>query len=112
MRALVLVALVGCASSVAPDPGLEGLALSKVAPGTIIPGTKIVVKGDSFVEAQWGTAVLHLTGGNVDVSWPAKFVDFGTLNVAVDADKITEVGGDVDFHGTAVVEVTATSDGK
>lgn len=112
MRALVFVALAGCASSVAPDPGLEGLALSKVAPGTIIPGTKIVVNGESFVDEQWGSAVLHLSGGSIDVSWPAKFVDFGTLNVAVDASKIDEVGGDSDFHGTAVVEITATSDGK
>ncbi|HSN28806.1 MAG TPA: hypothetical protein VLT45_21110 [Kofleriaceae bacterium] len=112
MRALSIIALalVGCASSTAPDPGLEGLALSKVAPGTIIPGTKIVVKGESFVDAQWGTAVLHLQGGNVDVSWPATFVDFGTLNVAVDRGDLDAIGGDVDFHGTATVEYTATSD--
>ena len=35
---------------------LEGLSISKVAPYTIIPGTKIVVKGDSFVDDQWGAA--------------------------------------------------------
>jgi hypothetical protein len=29
----------GCAASIGPDPGLEGLAVSKVAPDTIIPGT-------------------------------------------------------------------------
>jgi hypothetical protein len=113
MRALVLAALVGCASSSAPDPGLEGLALSKVAPTTVIPGTKVVVKGDSFVDTQWGAATLHLQGKagghDIDVAWPATFVDFGTMNVAVDSDKISEVGGDVDFHGTAIVEVVASS---
>jgi hypothetical protein len=113
MRALVLAALVGCASSRAPDPGLEGLSLSQLAPTTIVPGTKVLVKGDSFVDTQWGAATVHLTGQaggqSVDVKWPATFVDFSTMNIAIDASKIQEVGGDVDFHGTAVVEIVATS---
>ncbi|MBS1118116.1 MAG: hypothetical protein H6Q90_344 [Deltaproteobacteria bacterium] len=117
MRGLITIALVaGCASSTAKDPGLEGLAITKVAPSTIIPGTKVAVKGASFVEAQWGTATLHLVGEaggeTIDVRWPATFVDFGTMTVAVDAAKITEVGGAVDFHGTANVDVLATSDGE
>jgi len=108
-----LAALAGCASSTAPDPGLEGLALTQIAPTTIVPGTKVLVKGDSFVDTQWGSATVHLKGQaggqSVDVKWPATFVDFSTMNVAIDAAKIQEVGGDVDFHGTAVVEVAATS---
>lgn len=116
MRALVLAALVGCASSSAPDPGLEGLALSQVAPTTVIPGTKILVKGESFVDTQWGAAMLHLQGKaggrDIDVSWPATFVDFGTMNVAVGGDDISDVGGDVDFHGTATVEIKAESNGE
>ena len=86
----------------------------KVAPATIIPGTKIAVKGASFVDTQWGDATLQLDGKaggkTVDVSWPAKFVDFRTMTVAVDAAKLTELGGDVDFAGTAIVEVVATTD--
>lgn len=120
MRALVVALglgiLAGCASSSAPDPGLEGLALTKVAPVTVIPGTKMVVEGESFVDAQWGTATLHLQGKagghDVDVAWPATFVDFGTMNVAIDADKLQEIGGDVDFHGSAVVEIVAESNGQ
>jgi hypothetical protein len=117
MRALISIALVaGCASSTASDPGLEGLALTKVAPGTIIPGTKVALAGASFVEAQWGTATLHLVGqaggSTIDVRWPATFVDYSTMTVAVDSAKITEVGGAVDFHGTAQVDVVATSDGE
>lgn len=113
---ILVAALCGCASSTAPDPGLEGLAISKVAPGTIVPGTKIVVKGASFVDAQWGTATLHLVGKaggkSVDLSWPAKFVDFNTLTVAVDGATIDALGGDVDFFGTISVDIVAASDGK
>jgi hypothetical protein len=120
MRAIVAAVVAvavgpgGCASSVAPDPGLEGLGLKQVAPATIVPGTKVLVKGDSFVDTQWGAGTLHLTGQasgqSVDVSWPTTFVDFTTMNVAIDASNIQELGGNVDFHGTAVVEFVATSD--
>ena len=104
----------GCAASIGPDPGLEGLAVAKVAPDTVIPGTKLVIMGSSFVESQWGAATLHLkgqAGGRpLDVKWPATFVDFNQLTVAVDAGKLDEVGGDVDFEGAAIIEVLATSD--
>src|SRR5689334_16645100 len=98
MRAQLLAVLVaaGCATSTAKDPGLEGLALEKVAPTTIIPGTQVVVKGASFVEAEWGEATLHLTGDGVDVRWPATFVDFDTMTVAVDAAMLAEIG-ETDF---------------
>jgi hypothetical protein len=112
----VVAAAVGCASSTAPDPGLEGLTLTKVAPDTVVPGSKLVIKGASFVDAQWGAATLRLVGKaggqNVDLSWPAKFVDFSTMTVAIDAEKIDSLGGDIDFAGEATVEVVATSDGE
>jgi hypothetical protein len=112
--AATLVAAGGCGTSLGPDPGLEALAVTKVAPSTIIPGSKLVVKGASFVDQQWGAATLHLKGKaggrDLDVHWPATFVDFGTLNVAVDGGKIDEVGGDIDFAGSATVEILATSD--
>ncbi len=104
----------GCGTTLGADPGLEGLAVIKVAPATIIPGSKLVVKGSSFVDQQWGTAKLRLKGKaggkDVDVKWPAAFVDFGTLTVAVDGGKIDELGGDVDFAGSATIEIVATSD--
>jgi hypothetical protein len=116
-RRLVLLTLLGaCSSSLAPDPGLEGLAVSKVAPGTVIPGTKIVVTGASFVDEHWGEATLHLvgdaSGNDVDVQWPATFIDYSTMKVKVDAGKLDEIGGDVDFHGTARMEFVALSDGN
>ena len=116
MKAIIIVALAGCAGGLAKDPGLEGLSLSKVAPGTVIPGTKIVVKGASFVDEDWGSATLHLVGRaggqSVDLQWPAKFVDFSTLTVQVDGSKIDSLGGDVDFEGTITVEFVAVSDGE
>ena len=117
MRASVgmwLALCAGCASSSAPDVGLEGLDLEMVAPDTIIPGTKLVVKGASFVDAQWGTTTLHLTGTangeQVDVRWPAQFVDFNTMTVSVTGGMLDEVGGDVDFSGQARIDVIAASD--
>jgi hypothetical protein len=111
MRAALALLLVGCATSVAPDPGLEGLAVSRVAPDTIIPGTKLQITGASFVESQWGTASLVLSGDGTTTRWPATFVDFTTMTVAIDGSMIEEVGVG-NFAGSATVEVVATSDGE
>jgi hypothetical protein len=104
----------GCAATVATDPGLEGLAITQVAPTTIVAGTKLIVTGASFVDQQWGDATLHLqgqAGGRaIDAAWPAKFVDFATLAVAIDGDRLAELGGDGDFVGTATVEIVAATD--
>jgi hypothetical protein len=96
------------------DPGLEGLALTRVAPTTIVAGTRLVVTGASFVDPQWGDATLHLHGqaGDraIDLAWPATFVDFGTLTVAIDGDRLAELGGDGDFAGAATVEIATPGD--
>ena len=116
LLAAYVAAAAGCAASIAPDPGLESLALSRVAPDTVIPGTRLVLGGESFVDDQWGIATLRLQGqaggASIDVSWPATFVDFSTMTVAIDATKLDQVGGAVDFHGTAVVEVIAASNNQ
>jgi hypothetical protein len=74
-----------------------------------------VLSGESFVEDHWGDATLHLVGkaggSNVDVHWAATFVDFSTMTVAIDAGKVDDMGGDVDFAGTATVDVVAASNG-
>ena len=97
-----------------PDPGLEDLAVTQVAPTTIVSGTKLVVTGASFVDEPWGTATLHLQGQAgaraIDAAWPAKFIDFHTLAVAIDGGKLDALGGDADFHGTATVEIVAATD--
>ncbi len=106
----------GCASSEPPDVGLESLKLSAVGPTKVIPGTTLVLTGDSFVATEWGVSTLHLVGtangSPVDVSLDAGFVDFDTMNVAIDASFIDGVGGDVDFTGTATVEVVSEVNGQ
>jgi len=105
---LFVVGSVGCASSSAPDPGLEALAIEQLAPSTVIPGTQLIVRGASFVDEQWGAATLRLRDDSVDLKLPARFVDFNTLAVPIDAATIAKVG-DHDFHGKARVDVLATS---
>jgi hypothetical protein len=113
---LATLSLVGCGTELGPDPGLEALEVTQLAPRTIIPGTRLVVKGASFVDEQWGAATLRLRGQaggrDLDVRWPATFVDFGTMTVAVEPGAIAALGGDVDFAGEATVEIVATSDGN
>lgn len=120
MRAGLVTALVlassACGDSPAADVGLEGLALSAVAPNTIVPGTAIAIEGDSFVDATWGDTTLHLVGsggtGSIDVRWPATFVDFDHLVVPVDRAQLEAVGGDVDIAGEATIEVVSAVDGQ
>ncbi|MGE0548225.1 MAG: hypothetical protein AB7O24_20845 [Kofleriaceae bacterium] len=105
-----------CGTQLATDPGLEDLAVARVAPDTIIPGSKLVIQGASFVDSLWGETELHLQGraggAAIDVAWSATFVDFNTLTVAVDAEMIGQLGGDSDFTGTATVEVLSAADGN
>ncbi len=109
MRWLVTIFVAGCTASIAPDPGLEGLALKTVAPQTVVPGSTLVITGDSFVDTQWGATTLHLVGNGVDVSWDATFVDFQTLNLEVGEDKLAAIGA-AEFTGTAQIDVIATTD--
>jgi len=65
MRALVLWILVcGCAPEIVGprDTGLEGLALTKVDPGLLLPGTLLVLTGQSFVPSTLGQTQVRLTG--------------------------------------------------
>ncbi|MBP9085312.1 MAG: hypothetical protein KBG15_04300 [Kofleriaceae bacterium] len=114
--ALGLVLGAGCASSDHPDVGLESLKLTAVGPTKVIPGTTLVLTGDSFVDIEWGASTLHLVGtangSPVDVQLDVSFVDFGTLTAAIDAPVIDSVGGDVDFTGTATVEVVSEVNGQ
>ncbi len=120
-RALVLacVAGAGCASSTVPDVALEGLALTGVAPDTVVPGSTLVIEGDSFVEAAWGESTLVLAGqaGGADVALrlPAAFVDYDHLTAAIDELVLVDLhadAGPVTFVGDATLEVVSAVDGK
>jgi hypothetical protein len=111
------LAAAGCAkSSTPPDPGLEGLALAAVDPGVAIPGTTLVLDGDSFVDEPWGTTHLRLVGraggADVDARVRAAFVDYDHMHVTVTSGLLDELGGDVDFVGDAIVEVVSAEDGE
>ena len=97
------------------DIGLEGLSLTSVNPGTVVPGTLLVVEGSSFVDEPWGTTRLRLTGthsgASIDLPIAATFADFNRLEVPVDAAFFDAFGGEGDFEGSAVVEVDSPVDG-
>jgi hypothetical protein len=122
--AALLVTLVGCPNERSPrqlDTALVDLALHQVAPAVALPGTVLVVTGDSFVDDPWGTSRLRLTGDMitqvgtrhpVDVRVPARFRDFQRLEASIDLAILDALGGDgARFEGTARVEVDSAVDG-
>jgi hypothetical protein len=120
LAAATALVCAACATSEPPDEGLEGVALSSVAPDAIVPGSLIVVHGTSFVGEQWGTTVLRLSGAyadaagtrDVDVRAPARFIDFDELAVDADSAMFDAFGADGDFAGVATVEVSSAVDGE
>lgn len=118
--ALAALLALGCATSPYVDEGLEGLAITAIHPGVVVEGTALAVDGASFVAADWGTTSLRLRGTRagdggpraVDVTLPARFVDFDALEVDVDAGAFADLGGDGDFAGDAWVEVVSGVDGE
>jgi hypothetical protein len=99
------------------DTGLDGLALESVAPATLVPGSHVVVKGRSFVDAPYGTTRLHLVGtfgassAPVDVQLDAAWIDYDELSIAWPGGGPAGLGGDDGtFTGEATVEVDSTID--
>jgi hypothetical protein len=123
LLASALVPLVSCEEPASPrdvDVGLVELSLRSVDPGTILPGTHIVVSGDSFVDDPWGRSYLVLEGlldGHDDrlftIRLPARWVDYEHLEVEISESQFAEFG-DVPtrFTGVGVVEVESAVDGK
>jgi hypothetical protein len=118
---LVMVAsALGCTqqdTSGRPETGLEALTLTSVDPGLVVPGTLVVVKGNSFLAEPLGISHLRLTGdfdGRVlDVELPAKFIDFDELHVEMTPQTLAAFGAnDGDFTGNAQVIVDFAPDGS
>src|SRR5687767_9843242 len=79
----------GCSTGQAMGPqdtGLDGLALTGVNPGEVIPGSILVIDGRSFVDTEYGTSRLRLLGEldgtPIDLAIPVEFVDYGRLEIA------------------------------
>jgi len=102
------------------DTGLDGLELLRVDPGSVVPGTKIVASGRSFVDSTLGQTRLRLAGDlggrAVDVALPASYLSSARLELMADssfADALGEGGfPSGHFTGTASVEVRSEVDGK
>jgi hypothetical protein len=110
--------LAGCAPEIVGprDTGLEGLAVSKVDPGTILPGTKIVVTGQSFVPETLGKTQLRLHGslgnGQVDLEADVQVISGSRIEVSANDQFFAALGGTGELDGDVVVEVTSTVDHK
>ena len=101
--------------------GLEGLDIVAVNPPLLLPGTRLVIEGQSFIGAPWGESELVLAGSfsaggqerAVEVRLPAEFVDFERLELTVGEAMIAQFGGrDGEFRGTARVAVDSSVDGQ
>jgi len=117
-----LAAAAGCSFSESEpryQTGLEGLDIVAVAPSVLLPGTRVVVQGRSFIGAPWGKSELVLAGTfesggairEVEARVPANFVDFEHLDLPVTEDLIAQLGArEGQFRGTARVEVDSAID--
>lgn len=103
------------------DPALTDLRLVGLAPDVLLPGTVLVVSGESFVDDPWGTAQLRLRGTttsddgetSLDLELAAEFVDDTTMRATIDDAAFAALGGDgADFTGLADIRVTSAVDGK
>jgi hypothetical protein len=107
---LFSLALVACAPTTPgpqEDVALDGLRLDAVNPDVLLPGSVIVVAGASFVDAEWGTTTLVLSGGERELRLPARHAGGGELQVDWRGDEL----GPGSFRGEAHVEVLSRVDG-
>ena len=126
MRALCipLAALAACSFSESEpryDTGLDELDIVSLQPEVLVPGTKLVVEGRSFVEPPWGESQLVLAGTftdggqarDVNVKALVRFVDAEHLEVEVTEDLIAQLGArEGELTGTAAVSVLSAVDAQ
>lgn len=125
MLALGVGTLAGC-SRLEPGPrttdtALVDLELRSVQPGVVLPTSRLVVEGDSFVDNPWGTSFLQFEGvmitdseeSTIRARFQAEFVDFEQLQVELTQQTFGEFGSvPARFEGIAAVEVESAVDGR
>jgi hypothetical protein len=111
----LIVVLLGCGPEVVRPPGvtgLEGLSVADLQPRTWLPGTHVVVSGQSFVDPTLGAPRLRLTGTlggkPIEKEAPATYVDATHVELYVDLDAL---GGAGVFSGQAVLVFDSLVDG-
>lgn len=119
-----IIALAAACSDTAgrpEDPGLTGLRVFSAQPDVLLPGSVLVVEGESFVDRPWGLSTLRIRaersgdGGeaSLDLSPVVSYVDARTLELPVDDDLFAALGGEgSSVDGTVRVEVRSTVDGQ
>lgn len=115
--------LLACSTQVSGprfDPALDGLEVASLSPQTIVPHSVLVVRGESFVGAPWGTPHLVLKGSFdngserylVDFELLATFVDLQTLSIPIDNIFLDRLGSNSGtFEGTVRVDIDSSVDG-
>lgn len=123
---LLLLLLGACAPTdeplAEPDPGLAELAIVEVAPTTLLPASRLVIRGRSLPGPSDGSIRLWLTGTsklpgtvprNLDVRLRAEYVSSEEAYVRVDTEVLQLLGGNsVEFEGHAQVVINSVIDRK
>lgn len=122
MKKLALISVLAASCSTGEtrppdDTGLDGLMVRAVNPDTLVPGSLLVVDGESFVDETLGVTRLRLTGSfdgsPIDVSVPLEFADYGRMEAAWPGGTIVGFpSDDGTFTGDAVIEVDSMIDGE
>jgi hypothetical protein len=108
-----MVVCCGCASEIVRprDTGLDDLTVTRADPQLLLPGTRLVVTGQSFVPDTLGSTQLRIHGtiggAPVDVASPAMVVSGSEIDLELDGT--LPVGS---FDGAIDVEVTSSVDRK
>lgn len=127
MRGLLLLwclLLASCAppteSLSEPDPGLAALAITSLAPTTLVPASWLVIRGRSLPGPGDGAIHLWLSGTvkppgsvpqNLDVRLRAEYVSPQEAQLRVDSDVLDALGGNsVEFSGHAKIVVESVID--
>lgn len=121
--ACLALALAACGFSgdSALDPALDGLSVSALRPHLLVPASRLVIEGRSFVGEPWGKPTLVLEGSfnngeqsyGVNVAVPATFIDLETLEVPID-DAFLDLLGSAqgEFDGRVRVDIESSIDNK
>jgi hypothetical protein len=115
----LILFVAGCAPEIIKprDTGLEGLALTRVDPALVLPGTRVVLTGQSFVPSTLGATQVRIHGSfqngtTVDLEADVTVASGSRIELSAGDQLFSLLGGVGDFDGEVAVEVTSTVDKK